>query len=113
MSPDAHGYCPAVLALDPRQLSFLADLPRPAHALVDTLHCELELRHAGSHAALGQHAWEDQWWVQWTLTASEINPLAFCTAERVPGDVEMADNGCVLFAGHAGRHSHAPGQFFA
>jgi len=106
-------YCPAVVALDPVQLEFLGALPRPAHGLLARMLCELERGHVGPHAALGQHSWDDQWWVQWTLTASEISRLDPCTAERVPGDEEEDDNGCVLFRDHAGRHSHLRGLFFS
>src|SRR4051794_39064243 len=108
---DLPRFCPAVVELDVRQLEFLAGLPMPAHGLLARLSCELELGHAGSHAALGQHSGDQQWWVQWGLAASEINPLAYCTAERIPGDEAEDDNGCVLFHGHAGRHSHIRGRF--
>ncbi|MEU4241041.1 hypothetical protein [Actinoplanes sp. NPDC026619] len=105
-------YCPAAIDLDARQLEFLACLPMPAHGLLERLDCELERGHSGFHAALGQHSFNTQWWVQWSLAASEINPLALCTAERFPGDEEEDDNGCVLFDRHEGRHSHIRGQFF-
>lgn len=109
---DASAYCPAVIELDKRQLDFLAGLPRPAHRLESRLACELVVGHDGPHAALGQHSWETQWWVEWSLAASETSPKPDCKAERIPGDVEEDDNGCVLFGGHAGPHSHICGQFF-
>jgi hypothetical protein len=50
--------------------------------------------------------------VQWTLSASEINPLEMCTAERVVdagGDED--DNVCLLVAGHAGRHAYGDDRY--
>lgn len=112
MSTGAPSYCPAVLVLDPLQSRFLNALPSPVHVPPEKLSCELERGHAGAHAGLGQSAAGNEWWVQWSLIAAEVNRLGMCTAERSPGDLEADDNGCVLFDGHQGRHSHVRGQFF-
>lgn len=110
--PTGTSRCPARIELDPAQMAWLDSLPRPAHGLLRVLRCELETGHPGPHAGLGQHSFETQYWVQWTLSASEINPLEMCTAERVVdagGDED--DNVCLLFAGHAGRHAYGDDRY--
>ncbi|SNY48716.1 GntR family transcriptional regulator [Paractinoplanes atraurantiacus] len=92
--------CPARIELDHAQVGWLSRLPPPAHALDRVLHCELEHPHPGPHAGLAQHAHGTGWWVQWSLSASEINPIPLCGAERGPHD----DGRCLLFHGHPGRH---------
>jgi hypothetical protein len=95
-------YCPARLTLDAAQLAFLDALPAAAPTVQSELGCELELGHDGSHAALGQQADETMWWVQWTLSASEINPYTWCPVHQEPA-------GCTLFTGHPGPHSSGRG----
>ena len=96
--------CPARIELDHNQVGWLSRLPMPAHGLDRVLHCELEHPHPGPHAGLGQHAGGVEWWVQWTLTASEINPIRLCPAQRFPDSGPTDDNNCLLFDGHPGRH---------
>ncbi|MBL7255819.1 hypothetical protein [Paractinoplanes lichenicola] len=84
--------CPARVTLDAAQLTFLDGLPTQAPSVQSELGCELERGHEGSHAALGQQVEETMWWVQWTLSASEINPYTWCP-------------GCPLFDGHPGHHT--------
>ncbi|MFF5290316.1 winged helix-turn-helix domain-containing protein [Paractinoplanes globisporus] len=103
--------CPARVELDAAQLAWLDQLPHPGHELVRVLRCELENTHVGPHAGLGQHAGDTEWWVRWTLVASEINPLRMCPAQRDPGDPAADDNTCLLFDGHVGRHSYGAGYF--
>ncbi|MGK5681737.1 GntR family transcriptional regulator [Actinoplanes sp. URMC 104] len=98
---DAHR-CPARIELDRQQVGWLGRLPRPSHGLDRVLHCELEQRHAGAHAGLGQHAAGTGWWVQWTLSASEINAIGQCPAAR--GSLDEDDSNCMLYADHPGRH---------
>jgi hypothetical protein len=83
--------CPARVTLDAAQLKFFDALPAEAPSVQSELGCELERGHEGSHAALGQQAGSTMWWIQWTLSASEINPYTWCPD-------------CTLFDGHPGGH---------
>jgi hypothetical protein len=85
--------CPARITLDAAQLAFFDGLPTEAPSVQSELGCELERGHEGSHAALGQQVESTMWWVQWTLSASEINPYTWCPAP------------CSLFDGHPGGHA--------
>lgn len=92
--------CPARVTLDAAQLAFFNGLPTEAPSVQSELGCELERGHEGSHAALGQQVETTMWWIQWTLSASEINPYTWCPAPR--GEKED----CTLFDGHPGRHTN-------
>src|SRR5512142_1855837 len=92
--------CPARITLDAAQLAFFDGLPAKAPSVQSELGCELERGHEGSHAALGQQVDATMWWIQWTLSASEINPYTWCPAGETPDRQE-----CTLFAGHPGDHS--------
>ena len=96
--------CPARVTLDAAQLAFFGSLPAEAPTVQSELGCELERGHEGSHAALGQQVDTTMWWVQWTLSASEINPYTWCPAEEVPEVQIRHDQDCDLFVGHPGRH---------
>src|SRR3982751_1500464 len=96
--------CPARLTLDAAQLAFFNGLPTEAPSVQSELGCELELGHEGSHAALGQQVDATMWWVQWTLSASEVNPYTWCPADQAPDVVHRRDLDCALFDGHSGRH---------
>ncbi|MEV4709252.1 hypothetical protein [Actinoplanes sp. NPDC049316] len=98
--------CPARITLDAAQIAFFGSLPAEAPSLQSELRCELEQGHEGSHAALGQQVGETMWWIQWTLSASEINPYTWCPA-REPAVPSRDDGDCTLFVGHPGRHSSA------
>jgi hypothetical protein len=89
--------CPARITLDAAQLAFFDGLPADAPSVQSELGCELECGHEGSHAALGQQVDSTMWWIQWTLSASEINPYTWCTGQQDPD--------CSLFDGHPGKHS--------
>jgi hypothetical protein len=99
--------CPARITLDAAQLAFFSGLPAAAPSVQSELGCELEQGHEGSHAALGQQVEETMWWIQWTLSASEINPYTWCPAHQAPAASSRDDKDCVLFNGHAGKHSSA------
>jgi hypothetical protein len=99
--------CPARITLDAAQLAFFDGLPTAAPSLQTELGCELEQGHEGSHAALGQQVDTTMWWLQWTLSASEINPYTWCPAHRTPDAQTRAEADCALFDGHPGRHSSA------
>lgn len=88
--------CPARITLDAAQIAFFNELPSDAPSVQSELGCELELGHGGSHAALGHQGEETTWWVQWTLSASEVNPYTWCPVGSTPE--------CGLFDGHPGRH---------
>ena len=99
--------CPARITLDAAQLAFFDGLPTKAPSIQSELGCELERGHEGSHAALGQQVDATMWWIQWTLSASEINPYTWCTEHQVP-EVQSRDaRDCTLFHGHPGKHSSA------
>jgi hypothetical protein len=107
MSMETEGLvnCPARITLDAAQLTFFSDLPAEAPSVQSELGCELERGHEGSHAALGQQVEETMWWIQWTLSASEINPYTWCPAPQVPEVQSRDERDCTLFVGHPGRHS--------
>jgi hypothetical protein len=94
--------CPARITLDAAQLAFFNGLPTAAPSVQSELGCELERGHEGSHAALGQQVESTMWWIQWTLSASEINPYTWCPVSPAPGGKD-----CALFDGHPGGHSSA------
>jgi hypothetical protein len=97
--------CPARITLGAAQLAFLDGLPAGAPSVQSELACELEQGHEGSHAALGQQVDTTMWWIQWTLSASEINPYTWCPAHRAPETSSREDQECTLFDGHPGKHS--------
>ena len=103
--------CPARITLDAAQLAFFNRLPAEAPSVQSELGCELEQGHEGSHAALGQQVETTMWWIQWTLSASEINPYAWCPAGDLLPAQSRADDDCRLFDGHPGRHSSARGSW--
>ncbi|MEU4235949.1 hypothetical protein [Actinoplanes sp. NPDC026619] len=109
MSIDAEDLttCPARVTLDAAQLAFFNDLPAKAPSVQSELGCELEQGHEGSHAALGQQVAETMWWIQWTLSASEINPYTWCPAHDLPDAEPRTDEDCRLFNGHPGNHVSA------
>ncbi|MCM4078197.1 hypothetical protein [Paractinoplanes hotanensis] len=96
--------CPARITLDAAQLAFFDGLPAEAPSVQTELGCELELGHEGSHAALGQQVEATMWWIQWTLSASEINPYTWCPAKSTPHVEDRNDRDCTLFDGHPGQH---------
>lgn len=99
--------CPARITLDATQLAFFSGLPAAAPSLQSELGCELEQGHDGPHAALGQQVDTTMWWVQWTLSASEINPYTWCPARNTSDVQPRSNRDCELFAGHPGSHSSA------
>ena len=99
--------CPARITLDAAQLAFFDALPTKAPSIQSELGCELERGHEGSHAALGQQVDTTMWWIQWTLSASEINPYTWCPEHQVPDVQSRDERDCTLFHGHPGKHSSA------
>src|SRR5690348_7261232 len=89
--------CPARITLDAAQLAFFNGLPTEAPSLQSELGCELERGHEGSHAALGQQVETTMWWIQWTLSASEINPYTWCSAHQQMDAPSRDDRECTLF----------------
>ena len=107
MSIDAENtmICPARITLDTAQLSFFDGLPTEAPSVQSQLGCELECGHDGSHAALGQQVEATLWWVQWTLSASEINPYTWCPVHPGSDAQNRVEVECALFDGHPGAHT--------
>ena len=103
--------CPARITLDAAQLAFFRELPAEAPSVQSELGCKLERGHEGSHAALGQQVDTTMWWIQWTLSASEINPYTWCPAHQVPDTESRDDKDCSLFDGHPGNHSSVKRQW--
>lgn len=99
--------CPARITLDAAQLAFFGALPAEAPSVQSELGCELELGHEGSHAALGHQVDATMWWIQWTLSASEINAYTWCPSRRATTVPKRDDMDCTLFVGHPGQHSSA------
>ena len=99
--------CPARITLDAAQLSFFNGLPAEAPSVQSELGCELEQGHDGSHAALGQQVENTMWWIQWTLSASEVNPYSWCPTHQVLDAHPRSETDCTLFDGHPGRHISA------
>jgi len=99
--------CPARITLDAAQLAFFNGLPSEAPSVQSELRCELEQGHEGSHAALGHQVDDTMWWIQWTLSASEINPYTWCSVRRSAPTESRADKDCSLFDGHSGKHANA------
>ena len=105
--------CPARIELSDLQLLWLKQ--RPCATLQARRHheCQLEFRHDGPHADLGQQSDEVEWWVRWTLTSSAVEQLTACAAvhEETGEHGEPAEEVvCLLFEGHPGRHSFDLGQ---
>jgi hypothetical protein len=94
--------CPARITLDAAQLAFFNGLPADAPSVQSALRCELEQGHEGSHAALGGQDGTTTWWVQWTLSASEINPYTWCSGTNTSQTTGRDEHDCVLFDGHPG-----------
>jgi hypothetical protein len=102
ISSDDLRVCPARITLDAAQLAFFNELPADAPSVQSALRCELEQGHEGPHAALGYQAAATTWWVQWTLSASEINPYTWCSATSTPAADDRDEQDCALFDGHPG-----------
>jgi hypothetical protein len=92
----------ARLDLDDREFKWLDEIPMPDNDTPETLHCYLEFGHVGPHVSLGQSSGVDEYWVRWTLRASEIVKLGACP-ERDENDPR--GSACLLFDKHPGRHT--------
>jgi hypothetical protein len=95
----------ACIHLEAHEIAWLLELDG-VHEPQSTIYCELQRNHDGPHAALGQTtvASED-WWVRWTLRASEIVPLARCGAEGDKPDKLGERELCLLFKDHERDHT--------
>jgi hypothetical protein len=89
--------CGARAELEPAAVLWLLDRPASAHAFIGIPACELEDRHDGPHAALGQQSGEAELWIRWNGTVRILE-----TPECFYDD---GDAVCLLYAGHPGRHS--------
>jgi hypothetical protein len=77
-------------------------MPDGTDEIGSSLHCGLNAGHPGPHAALGQAAGHDEYWVRWTLRASEIVKLPPCPERAEPG-IGGSTGACLLFEHHPGR----------
>jgi len=98
--------CLARIQLADDQVAWLSERRFPAHEVRPYPYCELEMGHREPHAALGQQGDGVEWWVRWTLAASEIVKVRACPAQT-QGIIDEDDgpDGCLLFEGHPGSHS--------
>ncbi|MEU6718687.1 hypothetical protein ABZ897_45095 [Nonomuraea sp. NPDC046802] len=108
-SPDV---CATTVALNDDESSRLAQVPDGAHELTDTLQCELQAGHPGSHMALGQAGLEVAWWLRWSTTERALitvdDETGYCEATGRPVDSDPSDHDdwlCQLPAEHFGAHS--------
>jgi len=110
--PARHGHCLARVQLDSAEREWLEFRPAAANEVPASLSCDLESGHPGSHGANAQMGDGVEWWIHWTLRASEIVERKGCWAETpdpkpyAPDEVDV----CLLYAGHPGRHSFALGR---
>jgi hypothetical protein len=103
---DTPSSCVARVVLTDDQVAWLDARPHGAHEVRAQPCCALENGHRGPHAAMGQQANRVEWWIRWTLQASEIVETHICPVEN---DTIVNAHGehdpCLLFNGHPGRHS--------
>jgi hypothetical protein len=97
--------CPARVELGDTQVEWLGSRPYAGHQVRRHHDCVLEVGHDGPHGSLGQQGDEIEWWIRWTLNASEIVKTEVCPAIRNYPDEHGEDVVCLLFVGHPGRHS--------
>jgi hypothetical protein len=97
--------CLAKVELDDDTVKWLSERPMRAHQVRSNHRCDLEDRHAGPHATLGQQGDGVEWWVRWTLTASEIVETDVCPAQGPATDDGDDPNIRLLLVNHPGRHS--------
>lgn len=88
----------ARIDLDTREIEWLDGLPELAHQTPQSVSCRLDLDHDGPHVGLGQTSGEDDYWVRWTLRASEMVSLPACPERDTANDEQ-----CLLFERHPGR----------
>jgi hypothetical protein len=105
------GRCLAKVQLADAEREWLESRPNAANQVPASLTCDLEAKHSGSHAANAQMS-DVEWWVHWTLFASEITSHVGCGAEMSSRDPDNLDkvNVCLLYANHPGKHSFAIGE---
>ncbi len=97
--------CPARIELSNAQVAWLEARPFGGHMVPARRYCALEVGHPGPHAALGQQGDGVEWWVCWSLSASEIVETTICPAVRDEPDDYGEDVVCLLHVHHPGRHS--------
>jgi hypothetical protein len=103
---DMPSRCLARLQLRAEEIEWLTNRPHGAHEVPAEQCCDLEMGHADAHAALGQQSKEAEWWVRWTLSASEIAVLTGCPAHTTTAVDRCGDPFlCLLYLDHPGRHS--------
>lgn len=97
--------CLARVQLGDDEVTWLSTRPFAAHEVRKKPGCDLEMGHPGPHAALGQQGDKIEWWVRWTLSASEIVETTICPVEGDEPDEYDERDPCLLYKGHPGRHS--------
>lgn len=94
--------CLGRIDLAPNEVTYLDNLPEPHHGAPKSLRCSMALGHDGPHGSLGQSSGPtDEYWVRWTLRASQIDLLPFCPVEGP----DRNRPSCLLFAEHPGPHT--------
>jgi hypothetical protein len=103
LRPDS---CVARIRLGEDEVAWLDERPHAAHEVKPHPSCALEAGHPGPHAALGQQGVDVEWWIRWTLDASEIVETHICPTESDKTINERGEHDiCLLYEGHPGRHS--------
>jgi hypothetical protein len=74
--------CPTRVELNDVQVRRLDSRPHGTNVAERHYDCDLENGHEGPHASLGQPSNDAEWWIYWTLSASEIREVAACPAIR-------------------------------
>lgn len=110
--PALRGRCLAKIHLDGAEREWLPLRPYAGNEVPESLSCELEGGHPEPHAANGQMGNKAEWWVHWTVQASEIVGHRRCRTERTKADqMDLNETDlCLLYAHHPGRHSFAIGE---
>ena len=100
--------CWARIDLYPDEVAYLNQLPSAHYQLPEqppgSVRCSLQPGHPGPHASMMQSSGADpdvEYWMRWTLRASEITVLPNCEAHDRADPQEV----CLLFAEHPGPHS--------
>ncbi|GAA4259714.1 hypothetical protein [Dactylosporangium darangshiense] len=103
---DVPSRCLARLQLSAEETEWLTNRPHGAHEVPAEQCCHLEMGHLDAHAAMAQQSKEAEWWVRWTLSASEIVVMAGCPA-LAPTAVDSFGDPllCLLYLDHPGQHS--------
>jgi hypothetical protein len=98
--------CPARVKLGDVQVAWLNERPNGANMAEPATTAISKPGTAGLTPTSGQPGTETEWWVYWTLSASEILEVNGCPVVRPEPDQRGEQVLCLLFENHPGRHSY-------